>query len=99
MDSGQAQIYPDDLVTIDGKPHIYNTLKTPLKDNLGNVWGVLAFGRDVTERERQQELTSQRAAELATVAEVSTIMTTIMDPDELLQQVVDMTKERFDYAG
>jgi putative methionine-R-sulfoxide reductase with GAF domain/CHASE3 domain sensor protein len=37
----------------------------------------------------------RRAAELATVAEVSTATATILDVKNLLQEVVDLTKERF----
>jgi signal transduction histidine kinase len=37
----------------------------------------------------------KRAAELQTVAHVSTTVSTVLDPDELLQSVVDLTKERF----
>jgi signal transduction histidine kinase len=37
----------------------------------------------------------KRASELATVATVSTTASTVLDPDKLLQQVVDLTKERF----
>ncbi|MFZ5879263.1 MAG: ATP-binding protein [Chloroflexota bacterium] len=47
------------------------------------------------ERLRLSEEIEQRAAELATVATVSTTASTVLDPDELLQQVVDLTKERF----
>ncbi|NBD36204.1 MAG: GAF domain-containing protein, partial [Chloroflexi bacterium] len=46
------------------------------------------------QREAQQEI-RQRAAELQTVAEVSTSAATVLDPDELLQDVVDLTKENF----
>lgn len=41
------------------------------------------------------EQTQKRANELTTVAEVGTAITTIRDVDDLLQQVVDLTKERF----
>jgi signal transduction histidine kinase len=37
----------------------------------------------------------KRASELATVATVSTTASTVLDPDQLLQQVVNLTKERF----
>jgi PAS domain S-box-containing protein len=39
---------------------------------------------------------SQRAAELETVAQVSAAATTLLNLDDLLQAVVDLTKERFD---
>ncbi len=38
---------------------------------------------------------TRRAAELATEAEVSTATSTILEVDKLLQEVVDLTKERF----
>jgi putative methionine-R-sulfoxide reductase with GAF domain len=38
---------------------------------------------------------ARRAAELATVAEVSTATSTILESKRLLQEVVDLTKERF----
>jgi signal transduction histidine kinase len=41
------------------------------------------------------ELNERRAHELETVAAVSTTASTTLDPDELLQSVVDLTKERF----
>jgi signal transduction histidine kinase len=41
------------------------------------------------------ELNERRARELETVAVVSTTASTTLDPDELLQSVVDLTKERF----
>jgi signal transduction histidine kinase len=37
----------------------------------------------------------KRAAELQTVAHVGTAVSTVLNPDELLQSVVDLTKERF----
>jgi signal transduction histidine kinase len=47
------------------------------------------------ERLRLTEEIERRASELATVATVSTTASTVLNPDELLQQVVDLTKERF----
>jgi signal transduction histidine kinase len=41
------------------------------------------------------EQNEKRARELGTVAAVSTTASTVLDPDKLLQQVADLTKERF----
>ncbi|MBI5352766.1 MAG: GAF domain-containing sensor histidine kinase [Chloroflexi bacterium] len=41
------------------------------------------------------ELNEKRAHELETVAVVSTTASTVLNPEELLQSVVDLTKERF----
>jgi signal transduction histidine kinase len=48
---------------------------------------------DETEQSRQQ--LDKRAAELETVAQVSTAAATILDPDSLLQSVVDLTRYSF----
>jgi signal transduction histidine kinase len=47
------------------------------------------------ERLRLTEQNEKRAAQLATVATVSTTASNMLDPDSLLQMVVDLTKERF----
>jgi GAF domain-containing protein len=52
---------------------------------------------DITERIAAQAATARRAAELATVAEVGTTITNILDPQEMLQTVTDLVKERFDF--
>lgn len=44
---------------------------------------------------RLTEELQKRAAELQTVATVSSTASTVLDPDTLLQSVVDMTRERF----
>jgi len=44
---------------------------------------------------RLAEELQKRAAELATVATVSTTASNVLDPDELLDKVVNLTKERF----
>ena len=51
---------------------------------------------DITERIEAQEETAKRAAELATVAELGTTVSSLMDPQQMLQTVVDLTKKRFE---
>jgi len=61
--------------------------------------------KELQEANRELELLTagleQRVAErtkaLATVAEIGTATSTILDPDKLLQQVVDLSKERFNF--
>ena len=65
------------------------------RDETGAI-RVVGTNQDVTEQVRQQELIAQRAAELAMVAEVSTTISTLLDPEKMIQEVVDLTKERFD---
>ncbi|RPJ23813.1 MAG: GAF domain-containing protein, partial [Chloroflexi bacterium] len=56
---------------------------------------ILTTFMDITERIQAQEAIAKRATELATVAQVSTTASTMLDPDKLLQAIVDLTKERF----
>lgn len=53
-------------------------------------------GRDMSDRRRAEALTSRQATSLETVAEISTASATLVEVDRLLQEVVDVTKERFD---
>ncbi len=55
MDSGKMQVSPDAPVIIDGVVHTFHTIKTPLRDLDGQIWGVLAFARDITERKHFEE--------------------------------------------
>jgi PAS domain S-box-containing protein len=68
----------------------------PIVDADGKVIGFLSLHKDITERKQAQEIIAKRATELATVAQVSTTASTVLDPDQLLQSVVDLTKEKFD---
>lgn len=64
MDSGQMQVYPDDPATIDGVVHTFHTIKTPLRNADGQVWGVLAFARDITERQEAEQERERLLAEV-----------------------------------
>jgi PAS domain S-box-containing protein len=70
-------------------------------DDDGRISEVLCIGSDVTERRRVEASLERRAVQLQAVAEVSRTTTSVLDPDELLGQVVDLVRERFDlyYVG
>ncbi|MBI5297406.1 MAG: PAS domain S-box protein [Chloroflexi bacterium] len=67
MDKNETQIYPDDPATIDGVVHNFHTIKIPLQNPDGKVWGVLAFARDITERKQAEARLAEalRTARLA----------------------------------
>lgn len=68
---------------------------TAIVDENNNILGFLAVHRDITERKQVQELLNKRAAELETVAKLSTVVTSLSDPHQILQTVVDQSKEAF----
>ncbi len=59
----------------------------------GNL--VRASVADITERQKAQAAIAKLASDLQIVMEVSRAAATILDTEQLLQQVVDLTKERF----
>jgi signal transduction histidine kinase/PAS domain-containing protein len=65
------------------------------RDEQGSIVRYYGANQDITERKLAEEAIAKRATELATVAQVSTTTSTMLDPDQLLQTVVDLTKERF----
>jgi PAS domain S-box-containing protein len=61
----------------------------------GAAYRMAGAHTDITERKRDEELLAQRANQLETVATVSTTASTVLNPDALLNQVVNLTKSRF----
>ncbi len=97
MDGGLPKIIPRDIVMVDGKQRIYNTLKTPLRDAEGRVWGVLAFCRDVTEREQLLADLDLRSGQLQAAAQVSRAAINILNSEDLIRRSVELIRDRFDY--
>jgi PAS domain S-box-containing protein len=52
MDSGQIRVIDVEPAVVDGRPVFLSTIKVPLRDASGDVWGVLGFVRDITQREQ-----------------------------------------------
>jgi len=106
-----AQYYADDQEVIrSGQPLLrreeqsvdragnrvwFLTTKVPLRDRDGKVVGLVGIARDITERKLAEEALERRALQLQTAAEVSRAISSILNPDELIQQVVNLVRERF----
>jgi|GEM_PF-976751 len=91
-----------DVMRLDGKRVSVDSVAVPMFDEQQQLTGVLSLIQDVTEqrnaqREREQLLSQveYRALELETVAQVSTSAAGLLNVEELLQTVVDLTKHRF----
>ena len=65
------------------------------RDDQGKIIRYYGANQDITERKLAGQAIAKRATELQTVAEVSTTTAKTLEPDRLLQTVVDVTKERF----
>ncbi|MCK6627243.1 MAG: PAS domain-containing protein [Anaerolineae bacterium] len=75
--------------------YTYLTHKYPLHDVNGEPYALAAISIDITERKKTEQTLAKRAAELETIARVSTAAASLLDTDELLQEVVDLTKQSF----
>ncbi len=80
----------------DGTSFPVSYTSTPLVDEEGKILGAVVTFRDITEQLESRAQLEKRAAELQTVAEVSTSAATALDPQELLRSVVELTKANFD---
>ena len=71
FETGKTQHYPNDPVINDGVIHILDTLKIPMRNAEGEIWAVLGFSRDVTERHHLEELNHQRAIEQEAINQIT----------------------------
>ena len=53
--AGMTVYNPEDLANINGEIRVFDTIKTPLRDETGNITGVLGVSRDITERKQSEE--------------------------------------------
>ncbi len=67
------------------------------RDEQGNILRYYGANQDITERKQAEEALAKRARELQIVSELSTTVATTLEQERLLQEVVDLTKERFDF--
>jgi PAS domain S-box-containing protein len=96
IDTGQPLIdHEEPVVDSRGNQSWISTTKVPLHDSQGKVIGFVGVGRDITERRKAAEAMAKLVTELEIVAQVSTVTSTILDTTQLLQRVVDLTKDSF----
>jgi PAS domain S-box-containing protein len=82
MDSGQIRVIDVEPGVVDGRPVFLSTIKVPLRDAGGDVWGVLGFVRDITQRE-------QLLTEAANLYEASRRISQANNPQEIVAAVVE----------
>lgn len=65
------------------------------RDEQGHILRYYGANQDITASKQAEAISAKRAAELEVVAQVGTAAATILDPHQLLQTVVDLTKSNF----
>lgn len=93
--TGESKVIDSEPAVLDGEPQYLNTIKAPLRNAQGEVVGVVGFVHNITERITAEKTLAKQATELQTVAEVSTRASTTLDPERLLQDVLNLSQERF----
>jgi PAS domain S-box-containing protein len=88
-----------ELLTADGQKR--PVIKTVVPVVLGGRTRLLESIMDIAQLKRAQLSVERHALQLQTASDVSRAVSSILDPDRLMQQVVDLARERFDlyYAG
>ncbi|MBN1815568.1 MAG: PAS domain-containing protein [Anaerolineae bacterium] len=98
IQSGQPVINREEPIdSPDGRLRWNLATKVPLRDSQGEIIGIVGIGREITEIKLAELALERRALQLQTAAEVSQAASSVLDPDKLIQQVVDLVRERFDF--
>ena len=93
QEKGRVSNMEVQLLRSDGKP--FWALLSARSFNYRGEPSILTAFSDITDRIQAQEAVARRAAELATVAEIGTTISTILEEQQLLETIVQVTQRRF----
>ncbi|MCP4543604.1 MAG: PAS domain S-box protein [Chloroflexi bacterium] len=79
----------------DGTRFPCQVMATPFKTPDGQVVGIVEVFRDITERKQVEEERERFTLQLGTAADIAGQVNAILDPDELLNTIIPLLKERF----
>lgn len=82
------------IVDLDGKQQWYENRLTPLREN-DKVVGIITASIDITERKVYAAELQKRAIQLQTVAKVSAQITSVLDFEQLIQNICDLVRDNF----
>lgn len=71
INSGKTKFILEEPAIMDGKPQVMSTVKVPLIDTEGYVWGVLGFSHNITELKKTEENLRKKDQLLQAVAEAT----------------------------
>ncbi len=97
IQSGEIKINPEEKSVFSGANRYLSTVKVPLKNADGSPRGVLGFVHDITDIKQAEEALRRQNEYLATAAEVSQLITSILDMQILFSRAVELVRARFNY--
>jgi PAS domain S-box-containing protein len=71
ISTGKTKFIHEEPSVIDGKPQVMSTVKVPLRDADGYVWGVLGFVHNITESKKTEEDLRKKDQLLQAIAEAT----------------------------
>lgn len=97
MTTGQAVLDREMQVPIPGTKDVVwvSEHKLPIRDQEGNVIGILGMSRDITAHKQAELATERLTRQLQIAVDVTTAVNRLLDPQELITQVVELIRERF----
>jgi PAS domain S-box-containing protein len=92
-----AEYFENAVLTKSGEERFIAWHNTVLRDELGNISGVLSSGEDITDIKRAEEMLWQRAAQLSLLNIVGNKIASVLDLDSLLDKATQLVQESFGY--
>lgn len=99
METGQPVIHRQWMVpsATTGEIVWLSESKLPIRNNAGEIIGIIGLGRDITIQKKEQLLREKLSYQLETAVQVARIVSGILDPQELVQQIVNLLHDQFDF--
>ncbi|MBN1813034.1 MAG: GAF domain-containing protein [Anaerolineae bacterium] len=92
-----VEYFENPVLTKSGEERFIAWHNTALRDELGNISGVLSSGEDITDIKRAEEMLWQRAAQLSLLNVVGNKIASVLDLDSLLDKATQLVQESFGY--
>jgi two-component system cell cycle sensor histidine kinase/response regulator CckA len=98
IQSGRPVLNREEVITLpDGTRGWQLTSKVPVRNDAGQVVGLVGIGHDITERKQAVEELQQRAWQLALLNEIGGQVAALLDVDQVLDRAAHLVQERFGF--
>lgn len=91
----EARIEVEEQAILDDGPHVYETVKFPVRDANGGIVGICGMATDITGRRRAEGETARLQARIALTNRLLELMATRRDPD-VYAAILDIVRAVFE---